>query len=472
MGYSDAQGYITKPVSVSDVQGALGDTSTDLGTLCTSNNINKWAKFKPIKYASVERLTYEQIAGAHFGLDPAENKTLAKKSDSGVSGASVVSSSTDLENVLNANKDWTYIIPSGGSASPYRLTDFYAPANRDNGYGYCGTTKQPISDVGSWLLNLSDIRKCANSTNITHTSGSATYNWKLNDPNNLPVYQRLSLRFGEGTYDATGNVDPRVIPFNELLGVIGSGERWRLAIATQVPVGGSYTFMRLFCSRYTFVDSQALGNSSEPQYFLPAISTNQYLCSLISDYANYLYNLNGTDILGNIKLTQSHPTFSLPACLCVVKDMYLDTVARSSGSGTWERCRLNNASVVYSAPSSVSRITIEVTDDYHWSDSETEAYSVVSISQIATGQYAHMGGVPHAIYDIRIVQTKASTKTIYYRVTYDYLSGYNGSTAIISTNTVSGSVQLSNSASSFVNKSIGGGPDVTIRSKTQSTTPI
>jgi hypothetical protein len=83
-----------------------------------------------------------------------------------------------------------------------------------------------------------------------------------------------------------------------------------------------------------------------------------------------------------------------------------------------------------------------------------------------------MGGVPHAIYDIRIVQTKASTKTIYYRVTYDYLSGYNGSTAIISTNTVSGSVQLSNSASSFVNKSIGGGPDVTIRSKTQSTTPI
>ncbi len=46
MGHSN--GKITAPVSIYDVQKTLGESSTDLGTLCRSLKINKWAKFKPV----------------------------------------------------------------------------------------------------------------------------------------------------------------------------------------------------------------------------------------------------------------------------------------------------------------------------------------------------------------------------------------------------------------------------------------
>lgn len=46
MAYNN--GKITAPVSIRDVQQALGVSSTDLKTLCISPNINPWARYKPI----------------------------------------------------------------------------------------------------------------------------------------------------------------------------------------------------------------------------------------------------------------------------------------------------------------------------------------------------------------------------------------------------------------------------------------
>ena len=53
-----SNGFITAPVSISDVQTAIQNTSTDLGTLCSYHSesggvqvgINKWAKYKPVVY--------------------------------------------------------------------------------------------------------------------------------------------------------------------------------------------------------------------------------------------------------------------------------------------------------------------------------------------------------------------------------------------------------------------------------------
>ena len=462
MAYSN--NIITDPVSISDVQAAVAHSSGDLATLITEGEINKWARFKPISVAYIPRLIYSQIANAKFGLTPAENTTLVMKSDSSVSGASIVASKAELETVLNANKDWNYTKPSGGSSSPYRLTDFYAPADRDPGWGYCSTTDQPLSGIGSWGLKLSDIISVRDDIGINHTSGSAVYNWKLNDPHSYPVYSTLRFRFGDSSYDNINGADVRAILLNELLGVTNN-ENWRLVIAVQVPVGGSLSFMRMFASRYTFIDTQAIHSSEEAKYILPALSTNQQLCYFIAEYANYLYNLNGTDVLGNIKLTQSHPTFILPACVCLVKDMYLDTVTRSIGSGTWERCRLNNVSKVYSPPASASRFNIVVTDNYHWSDSETEAYELVTISVEPNGQYAQFGEETwkrHPINELRLKQNTASTKTIYYRIVYIYITGYNGNTPITTTRTITGNVTLSNSISSFVNLFLAAGPSLQI----------
>lgn len=49
MGYSN--GKITAPVSVYDVQRALGVSENDIKTLCLSNRVNMWSKIKPVEPA-------------------------------------------------------------------------------------------------------------------------------------------------------------------------------------------------------------------------------------------------------------------------------------------------------------------------------------------------------------------------------------------------------------------------------------
>ena len=72
MGYSN--NIITAPVGIGDVSQALSNSSTDLGTLCSSNSIKKWAKYKP-EHWSVDThppigfLTDSQRQQNHYGLE-------------------------------------------------------------------------------------------------------------------------------------------------------------------------------------------------------------------------------------------------------------------------------------------------------------------------------------------------------------------------------------------------------------------
>lgn len=48
MSYNSNTGIISAPVSIDDVKQALGESSNDLATLCKSENINIWSRYKPI----------------------------------------------------------------------------------------------------------------------------------------------------------------------------------------------------------------------------------------------------------------------------------------------------------------------------------------------------------------------------------------------------------------------------------------
>lgn len=52
MAYDSSTQVITAPVSINDVQQALGLSDGDLGTLCRSDKINKWSKHKPVGWPS------------------------------------------------------------------------------------------------------------------------------------------------------------------------------------------------------------------------------------------------------------------------------------------------------------------------------------------------------------------------------------------------------------------------------------
>ena len=48
---SNTNGVIAAPVSIYDVQHVLGQGSNDLATLCVSTAINRWARYKPERWA-------------------------------------------------------------------------------------------------------------------------------------------------------------------------------------------------------------------------------------------------------------------------------------------------------------------------------------------------------------------------------------------------------------------------------------
>lgn len=476
MPYSN--GKITAPVSVYDVRRALNASANDVGRLCAHQKINKWARYKPVTVANVLRqITQAELSNAKYGLTPALNSILFSKSDSTESGTSPVASATELETVLNSNQQWTYNKPAGAMASPFRLSDFSCPSDNDPGYGYYHDTRPPVDNVVGKSFNLSAIKTCAENTAITSTSGDAIYNWKLNDPNNTsPLFSGLAFMYGNASSQNVNSADMRAIPLPLLLGMT-NGEHWRLAVAIQVPISASLSYMRLFTSKYTFIDAQSLSGSAVPPALMPSMGTNQYMCQLIVDYAAYLKNHTVTgDALGNKTLTVNNPSFRLPACLCVVKNMFMSGVARSNSSTPYTHSVLIAASTVYSSPSLLSRFDIIVNDDVDFGADETKAYSLVSIGTEGTGNYAQFGPETYRrvyINNVVVRQLKAvSVQTnVYYKVSYLYVTGFNGTTPTTITNTINSYVTLQ-PGDTFLTRNIAGGPGAVITSKQQSMNAI
>lgn len=152
MPYNSENGIISAPVSIDDVKQALGESSNDLATLCKSENINIWSKYKPIsckgdfkeypiredseeivtssfsKYTCVVRCgmnipmdTYKNLrnnyGGEGFAIKACEE--LYEDNVYGVNGIDK-DASTNSNTVYASGKHF----PKGGTNSPYRLGDF------------------------------------------------------------------------------------------------------------------------------------------------------------------------------------------------------------------------------------------------------------------------------------------------------------------------------------------------------------
>lgn len=64
-----SNGVITAPVGThNDIPQALGIGSTDLGTQCTSSNVNMWTDRHPVVYSSIAPLSEEQFKSVHYGF--------------------------------------------------------------------------------------------------------------------------------------------------------------------------------------------------------------------------------------------------------------------------------------------------------------------------------------------------------------------------------------------------------------------
>lgn len=90
-------------ISTTLVGQTLGASSRDVGTLCTHPNINKWSKWKPIRFNKLTGLSEDDFLEANYGF------------------SIPVISAPPVQSLKN---EWMYLKPMGGLDSPYRLGDF------------------------------------------------------------------------------------------------------------------------------------------------------------------------------------------------------------------------------------------------------------------------------------------------------------------------------------------------------------
>lgn len=115
-------GVITGPLNTRDVAICIGEGSDDIGTLVVSNKINKWSKYKPVRYNTWYILTDAQLASTNFGLEiPVGNSDPA----------------------IAITGSYTYLKPRIG-IDKLRLTDF-------NGYNH--NYMAPCVGVGDITVN-------------------------------------------------------------------------------------------------------------------------------------------------------------------------------------------------------------------------------------------------------------------------------------------------------------------------------
>lgn len=87
-------------IRLSDVQKALGYFPNTVSGVCTYSGINKWARYKPFRYASVE-------------MESSLREACLRTANYGLSWTGGVTEDS-----------FVYLPPQGGTSSPYRLGDF------------------------------------------------------------------------------------------------------------------------------------------------------------------------------------------------------------------------------------------------------------------------------------------------------------------------------------------------------------
>ena len=176
---ANSNGKITAPVSFADVNHVLGTSHTDLGALCKDTHINKWARFKPIKVNLIPALTHNTIAGTtvHFGMELINgNWNTFKQKLSEYIGLMFGATQTAS---IGTKAEWIdgakYTKPSGGAASPYRLSDFASAENGNLGYNHSAQLMYNWPDYSHTAPSAGTIDSVINPL-IDYSSGRAEIN--------------------------------------------------------------------------------------------------------------------------------------------------------------------------------------------------------------------------------------------------------------------------------------------------------
>lgn len=196
-------GIITAPVNTDDVSETVGLNSSDIGTLCSTALINKFAMWKPVRLAKRGDLTEADRRSVGFGI--AFGYIASATSEA-------VNLLANLQTAVPAPPSWTYTRPRP-LIDPTRITDFLN-SNNDKAPGYNHNAKAPMSGFTDITLFESEF-------------GSASKVYPFN------------FKYGPASYQGVNDTSGIEIPITELNSAITDGT-WRLALLIYFPQSGKY----------------------------------------------------------------------------------------------------------------------------------------------------------------------------------------------------------------------------------------
>ena len=180
MSYNGSTGKISAPVSVYDVMQALGVSNNDVGSLCRSEQIRRWSKFKPVNIGgtyggstyintipllNMTTKKWDETLSFQWWRDTNRKNNLSRYGFLPIVGTTIKA----IFDAYNQGDDWVYYVPEGGANYPFRLIDF-------NGYYHYAPEPAGI-EVGNW-------------TQVLQGSWSFTFDLIRSQDDALPVTQR------------------------------------------------------------------------------------------------------------------------------------------------------------------------------------------------------------------------------------------------------------------------------------------
>lgn len=243
-------------ISISEVETALGESTTKLSELCKSDKINKWSFWKPTK-SSVDTLTEDAIGAANASLYPTTLSLTGVNVYGGINGTSTSGSASPTAS------EWTYL-----KVTKYRLGDFRT-------YDHDSVPCDGSYSNKEFLLGSYD----TNTGGANYWPGDGyTYAWHPTEGSVGQtaclggLLQCFAFRFSSHAADMVGDLGGNSIPFNKLFDTTSNSDIYRLGL--MIKVGNKW---------YMCVSAYGLGHGRDGYGgdMIPTLGTNTYLASLV-----------------------------------------------------------------------------------------------------------------------------------------------------------------------------------------------
>ena len=287
MSYNSSTGIISAPVSIDDVKSALGESSNDVATLCTSSNINMWAKYKPTSYPAPFPEDWYKAGDGNYGMNI--------PNDARVTNTNALVAKYSLE---HNGYGGMYKRPTGGSTSPYRLGDF-------RGYRHDANPEiKSIMGINVFVTGTGDYNFTVEYNAITETGDQISYS---------QFKDFKDCYFGYVIYTSGGNFYTIVTAAKPV-----SENNYTCRLASNKLAVGEYIAYPMFCS----VDYSASDTlKSMYMYAVPNLSPANFsvISSSSAEYAKYAqitakYGVDKTSITVTLK-TKSEVTNVVVYCV-------------------------------------------------------------------------------------------------------------------------------------------------------------